>query len=349
MTQASDIMGTAGTTPYYLAAFEQLLKQLGYGGPTRHEVEAGGNLESGLPAMGYAVHPDAMGFLSDRGVTALRADDKKTRGLQFSDGSGADLGRFAFQDKGGLNPLQAALVVWGLGLGAGSLGAGLGGAAASAGGGSLLDAAAVDAMVGAGSLAPEGIGALIPGGATLGGGGALTGGALTTGAAGSLLGGGIGTLPADPFGGAAVPAIAPETLSTAGLEPLSLTPIGTGSGLTGGGLLSGLGSLKSLAPVAGAIAGSQKSGGGTTTAQSKTDPRIDPYLYGDQGILRSAADWFAANRSGVNPAMQQGWDMQLGLLRDPALMSQLGQLRSGGLGMVNAPVAGNGYGLLYGG
>lgn len=160
---------------------------------------------------------------------------------------------------------------------------------------------------------------------------------------------GVGTLPADPFGGAAVPAIAPETLSTAGLGPLSLTPIGKGSGLTGGGLLSGLGSLKSLAPVAGAIAGSQKSGGGTTTAQSKTDPRLDPYLYGDHGILRAAADWFKENKNGINPVMQQGWDMQLGLLRDPALMQQLGDIRTRAMGLLSTPVAPSGYERIFGG
>lgn len=106
--------------------------------------------------------------------------------------------------------------------------------------------------------------------------------------------------------------------------------------------------LKTALPIAGAVAGSKPSGGGSQTTQSKTDPRLDPYLYGDQGILKQAQKWFQANQQ-PNQAMQQGWQMQMGLLGDPAIQQQMGQLRSSAMGLLGGPIAGNGFARFYGG
>lgn len=198
----------------------------------------------------------------------------KSRFLQAVDPDGQPVGQWKYQSRG-LTPLQAAAAVWGLGYGVGNLASGLGAASAApaasspyslAGSGASLGSSAVAAspyaltgaqlgntagaiasgLTGTGSglgisnlanaLATSGIGAGI-GSSLPAVGESFLGAGASSGGVGSLLdaASGIGTLPADPFGGAAVPAIAPETLSTAGLEPLSLTPFVKGSELTGAG------------------------------------------------------------------------------------------------------------------
>lgn len=95
---------------------------------------------------------------------------------------------------------------------------------------------------------------------------------------------------------------------------------------------------------AGALAGSQPGGGGTATTQSRTDPRIDPYIYGDDGLLAQAKQWYQAN-NGPNANQQAGWNAQLGLLNDPAAITRRQQMSQSSMGLLSTPVAGNGFGM----
>jgi hypothetical protein len=98
-------------------------------------------------------------------------------------GTGGILGQALGFLPGAMNPLQPS--TWGAGASTGSQAtSGLGlDAAGNLAGSSLMDGAAVDAMVNAGSLAPGGVGSLIPTGAEVGmfGGGALLNGGGATG------------------------------------------------------------------------------------------------------------------------------------------------------------------------
>lgn len=207
-----------------MGGFTPMLKQLGYTGPVSREISMGGGVdESGREMTGEGLAPEAMAWLQDQGYTINDIYDSKSKSrfLQAVDPDGQPVGQWKYQSRG-LTPLQAAAAVWGLGYGIGNLASGLGATSAApsatghgawlgegiasgiptwdaaattagmnlagtAGAGSLLDAAAVDAMVKAGSLAPEGVAALIPEGATLGGAGALTGGAFSNAVSGASL------------------------------------------------------------------------------------------------------------------------------------------------------------------
>ena len=119
-------------------------------------------------------------------------------------------------------------------------------------------------------------------------------------------------------------------------------------GAGAGGLLSSLGDavdsiggMKSVLPVLGAIAGSQGTPGATSTTQQIMDPRMQELLYGSGGLLGSAKDLYAANKSGVNANMQAGWDRQLSLLNDPGVASQLSAMRDRGGLLSGGAVASN--------
>jgi hypothetical protein len=121
-------------------------------------------------------------------------------------------------------------------------------------------------------------------------------------------------------------------------SPPTTPPPGTPTPNASSGALD---ALKAAGLIGGAYLGSQTQPGETITQQSKTDPRVDPYIYGDQGVLKSAQDWFLANKSGVNPTMQQGWDTRLGLLTNPATMSGLQGLQKNAMGLLSNPIASN--------
>ncbi|HMM53152.1 MAG TPA: hypothetical protein PKD87_16295, partial [Burkholderiaceae bacterium] len=196
-----------------------------------------------------------------------------------------------------------------------------------------------------GQVAPIGAaGSPITGGLLDAAGGMTNGAFLGEGAASGIgawdaaagLGGGVKTLASNPLTSAI---------------PGQVAPIGAAGSPITGGLLGGTGSavsslvsnpwIQGAGLLAGAVGGATGGGASTTTSQSKTDPRIDPYIYGDQGILPAAAQWFDANRTGVNPTMRAGWDMQLGLLQNPAVLGQLsGLLAQAGQGAA-MPVSGN--------
>lgn len=153
-------------------------------------------------------------------------------------------------------------------------------------------------------------------------------------------------LMADPILSASVGL--PAIPSAADLAPVASVPTMTAGGI--GGLLSGLGGKlvdaattpQGLAAIGGAIAGGL--GGSTTntaTQQSKTDPRIDQYLYGTgfgdpNSVLGAAYNQFKANPSGINPTMQQGLDLQRAALTDPAYSQGYQQMRSIGQGLLGS-------------
>lgn len=132
----------------------------------------------------------------------------------------------------------------------------------------------------------------------------------------------------------------------------------------GSGLLNGVksaadlvGGGSNLAGLIGAVAGGASGGGNTTaTTQSQIDPRMAQYLYGTgygdkNSFLGAAQDFWQQNKSGLNPTMQQGLDMQRAALTDPAYGQAYQQMRGLGTGLMSQPVAGNpftGGGLLGG-
>lgn len=118
----------------------------------------------------------------------------------------------------------------------------------------------------------------------------------------------------------------------------ALSPL---SNLVGGG--------QNLAGLIGAAIGATQ-GGGTTTAttQSQIDPRMAQYLYGTgygdtNSLLGAAQQFWQQNKSGLNPTMQQGLDMQRAALTDPAYGQSYTQMRNLGNSLMSAPVAGNPY------
>lgn len=130
-----------------------------------------------------------------------------------------------------------------------------------------------------------------------------------------------------------------DLVANSGIGSSLTNGIDTISKLVGGGNnLAGL-----IGGVAGAIDGGKPN---TATTQSKTDPRFDQYLYGtgygDQNsILGAAQKLWQDNRSGLNPTMQQGLDMQRSALLDPAYAQSFQQMRSAGNGLMSQGVAGN--------
>lgn len=94
-------------------------------------------------------------------------------------------------------------------------------------------------------------------------------------------------------------------------------------------------------PVLGAVAGSQPSGGGTSTRDQRIDPRMDEFVYGPDGIPAMARARFNANPSGMNDNMRRGLAMRTGLLTDPRIGEQLAQYRTQGLLQSQGNVAGN--------
>ena len=98
---------------------------------------------------------------------------------------------------------------------------------------------------------------------------------------------------------------------------------------------------KYVLPIAGAVAGSQPSGGGTSTRDQRIDPRMDEFVYGPDGIPAMARARFNANPSGMNENMRRGLAMRTGLLTDPRIGEQLAQYRNQGLLQSQGNVAGN--------
>ena len=108
-----------------------------------------------------------------------------------------------------------------------------------------------------------------------------------------------------------------------------------------------VGGGQNLAGLIGAGLGATQGGGtNTATSQSKMDPRMDQYVYGSgfgdpNSIMGGGYGLWQQNKSGINPTMQQGLDMQRAALTDPAYGDAFTQMRNLGQGLMGAPIAGN--------
>lgn len=106
--------------------------------------------------------------------------------------------------------------------------------------------------------------------------------------------------------------------------------------------------LTSLAgPVIGGLLGGSGSKSQETTKVNQIDPRLEPYIYGANGSLPAAQDWFTANKSGMNGQMQQGLTNQAS--QYAASKPGFDQMQNLGLGLMGGGVAGNPFSQGYSG
>lgn len=132
--------------------------------------------------------------------------------------------------------------------------------------------------------------------------------------------------------------------------------IGSAAGAAGGaGALSGLGGAGSALGAVGSFLGSNPGligaalgalGGATgraptTTDQKKIDPRMEPYIYGENGALERARRLYEANPTGINSTMRAGMDRQLALINDPATAQGFQNIANRGQGLLNRGVSAN--------
>jgi hypothetical protein len=186
------------------------------------------------------------------------------------------------------------------------------------------------ASMGGMALLPGGIGSLLPG---------ASGSSLAGGEGTSSLMGGAG---ADAIGGGTFNAAVDSQLANAALgSEAFITPAMTGAAMANvpnivnaGSTLSGLlpsldTALKVGGTIAGGIAGS-KGVESESTTRRQTDPRVDPYLFGDEqtpGLLKLTQQQLARDTS---PQAQALWE----------------SMKSKGMGLLNSPMAPNGFGLI---
>ena len=106
--------------------------------------------------------------------------------------------------------------------------------------------------------------------------------------------------------------------------------------------------LTSLAgPVIGGLLGGSGSKSQETTKVNQIDPRLEPYIYGANGSLPAAQQWFTANKSGMNGQMQQGLTNQAS--QYAASKPGFDTMQNLGLGLMNSGVAGNPFSQGYSG
>ena len=106
--------------------------------------------------------------------------------------------------------------------------------------------------------------------------------------------------------------------------------------------------LTSLAgPVIGGLLGGSGSKSQETTKVNQIDPRLEPYIYGANGSLPAAQDWFSKNKSGMNSQMQQGLTNQAS--QYAASKPGFDQMQNLGLGLMGGGVAGNPFSQGYSG
>jgi hypothetical protein len=159
---------------------------------------------------------------------------------------------------------------------------------------------------------------------------------LTGGSGVSSLMGGAG---ADAIGGGTFNAAMDSQLANLALGPEALGgyTAGTGAAVAGAGGGSSLGglvpSLDTALKVGGAIAGGVAGSKGVNSESAtkrQTDPRVDPYLFGDEqtpGLLKLTQQQLMRDQS---PQAQALWE----------------SMKSKGMGLLNSPMAPNGFGLI---
>jgi len=103
-----------------------------------------------------------------------------------------------------------------------------------------------------------------------------------------------------------------------------------------------VGGGRNLAGIVGGLLGATQGGGSSTaTTQSRTDPRFDPYLYGDNGFLSQLQQQFNATKSGTNADITAGQNMLRDLYTSPAYTQGYQDMRSAGQGLLGRSIAGN--------
>lgn len=100
------------------------------------------------------------------------------------------------------------------------------------------------------------------------------------------------------------------------------------------------------APVIGGLLGSGSTGGstGSQTQTKTTDPRLDRYLYGEDGkggLLGDAAALYQGNKSGLNQQMIDGLNRQYQIYSDPNTSAGYTQIANTGLGLLGPTAASN--------
>jgi hypothetical protein len=96
--------------------------------------------------------------------------------------------------------------------------------------------------------------------------------------------------------------------------------------------------LPYAAPLIGGLLGS--SGKQTTQTQQNTvDPRFAEYMYGQNGVLPSAQNWYSNNKTGLNSQMLTGMDNQWKQLGNSA--QGFNQMQNLGMGLMGGGVASN--------
>lgn len=110
------------------------------------------------------------------------------------------------------------------------------------------------------------------------------------------------------------------------------------------GLESILGSV--AGPVIGGLLGSGSTGGstGSQTQTKTTDPRLDRYLYGEDGkggLLGDASALYQGNKSGLNQQMIDGLNRQYQIYSDPNTSAGYTKIANAGLGVLGGGVASN--------
>lgn len=98
-----------------------------------------------------------------------------------------------------------------------------------------------------------------------------------------------------------------------------------------------------LAAGAGAVAGAQGGGGDTTSKTVQMDPRMAAMFYGTgpndpNSVAGAGMNWWQANKSGINPTMQQALDAQRAIYTDPTAANSI---RGIAQGLLSGPAAGN--------
>jgi hypothetical protein len=93
--------------------------------------------------------------------------------------------------------------------------------------------------------------------------------------------------------------------------------------------------------------GSKKGGGGSSSTTQQVDPRLAPYLYGEDdkgGLLKDVDLWYQANKSGLNDQMAQGLNTQWNVYNDPKTLGGYQQMSNLGSGLMSTPIVGNPFG-----
>lgn len=103
------------------------------------------------------------------------------------------------------------------------------------------------------------------------------------------------------------------------------------------GLLGGSGGMIGSSLLGGLLGSQGKQE--TSTNQKTTDPRIDPYIYGANGVLPAAQNWYNQNKSGMNDQMVTGMNNQWNQLA--ASKPGWDNMQSMGMQLMQGGIAGN--------